>query len=30
MYRYEDESFANFYEQLKENEFFDDGILIVL
>jgi len=30
MYRYEDESFANFYEQLKENKFFDDGILIVL
>jgi phosphoglycerol transferase MdoB-like AlkP superfamily enzyme len=30
MYRYEDETFSKFYENLKATDFFDNGILIVL
>ena len=30
MYRYEDESFSKFYEDLKATNFFDNGILIVI
>lgn len=29
-FRYMDESFANFYQQLKEQKFFDNGILVVI
>ena len=30
MYRYEDETFSKFYEDLKATKFFDNGILIVI
>ena len=30
MYRYEDETFSKFYEDLKATNFFDNGILIVI
>lgn len=30
MYRYVDESFAKFYEDLKQEGFFEDGILLVV
>lgn len=30
MYRYEDETFSKFYEDLKATDFFDNGILIVI
>lgn len=30
MYRYEDETFSKFYENLKATDFFDNGILIVI
>ena len=30
MYRYEDDSFSKFYQELKETNFFNNGILIVI